>query len=41
MSQTNRRYCTEAFVIETVEEVKSKILETLKTEVNKSIYDTC
>ena len=37
MNQTNRRNRTEAFVIETVEDVKSQILDTLKTEVNKSI----
>ena len=29
MSQTNRRNCTEAFVVDTVEEVKSQILDTL------------
>ena len=34
MSQTNRRNCTEAFVV--VEEVKSQILDTLKSEVDKT-----
>ena len=37
MSQTNRRNCTEAFVVDTVEEVKSQILDTLKSEVDKRI----
>ena len=38
MSQTNRRNCTEAFVVDTVEEERSQILDTLKSEVDfKSI----
>ena len=37
MSQTNRRNCTEAFVVETVEEVKAQILDIIVVEINKSV----
>ena len=37
MSQTNRRNCTEAFVVETVEEVKTQILDIIVVEINKSV----
>ena len=37
MSQIARRNCTEAFVLETVEEVEAQILDHLVIEINKTV----